>query len=83
MGEQLAPTGRNLERRKVSKMNIDNIPEYQQMRRGLFALRLEVAPLIADDLLMLCEKAIRAVRDIAYQECEDDRIDAESAREAL
>lgn len=49
-------------------MKIDDVPEYQAMRRGLMALRLEVDQSIANDLLSLCEKAIIAVRDEAYVE---------------
>ncbi len=47
---------------------LDSIPEYQQMRKGLMALRLEAPPLVVDDLLVLCEKAVHAVREIAYSE---------------
>ncbi len=49
-------------------MLIDDVPEYREMRKGLMALRLEVAPSIANDLLGLCEKVILAVRDKAYAE---------------
>ncbi len=49
-------------------MNIDDVPEYREMRTGLMALRLEVPPSIADDVLARCEKAILAVRDAAYKE---------------
>lgn len=53
-------------------MLIDSIPEYQKMRRGLMALRLEVPPLVADDMLSLCEKAVLAIKDIAYKEGRSD-----------
>lgn len=49
-------------------MKIDDVPEYQEMRNGLMALRLEVAPTIADDILSICENTILAVQDIAYKE---------------
>ena len=48
-------------------MNIDDIPEYQEMRKGLMALRLVVEPSVADDLLSLCEKAILTVHKEGYQ----------------
>lgn len=48
-------------------MNLDDIPEYRAMRKGLMCLRLEVDSTIADDLLSRCEKAIHAVRSEAYQ----------------
>ncbi len=49
-------------------MLVDDIPEYREMRKGLMALRLEVAPSIADEMLSRCEKAVHAVRKIAYAE---------------
>ena len=49
-------------------MLIDDIPEYREMRTGLMALRLEVDPSIADEMLSRCEKAIQAVRALAYTE---------------
>ncbi len=61
-------------------MRIDNIPEYQEMRKGLMALRLEVPPQVADDLLSLCEKAILTVKGLAYQEGYDQ---ASSDRDRL
>lgn len=48
-------------------MNLDDIPEYRDMRKGLMCLRLEVDSSIVDDLLSRCEKAIHAVRSEAYQ----------------
>ena len=49
-------------------MLIDDILEYREMRTGLMALRLEVDPSIADEMLSRCEKAIQAVRALAYTE---------------
>ena len=49
-------------------MQIDDIPEYREMRKGLMALRLEVPSSVADDVLSRCEKAIFAVRVAAYAE---------------
>ncbi len=56
-------------------MNIDDIPEYIEMRKGLMALRLEVDSSIADDLLARCEKAILTVRSEAYQRGRLDAIE--------
>ncbi len=48
-------------------MQLDDIPEYQEMRRGLMALRLEVPQTVADDMLALCEKAALAIRDAGFE----------------
>ncbi len=53
-------------------MKIDDIPEYRAMRTGLMALRLEVPPLVADDVLSLCEKAALAIQNTAYREGHKD-----------
>ena len=52
--------------------NIDDIAEYKNMRNGLMALRLAVTPSVSDDLLLLCERAVFAIRDLAYKHGRDD-----------
>ena len=52
--------------------NIDDIAEYKNMRNGLMTLRFEVAPSMSDDLLLLCERAIITIRDLAYKHGRDD-----------
>ena len=49
-------------------MIIDDVHEYREMRKGLMALRLEVPSSVADDVLSRCERAIHAVREMAYAE---------------
>lgn len=59
---------------------LDNIPEYREMRKGLTALRLEVSPSIADDLLSRCERAALAIFEAGRME--ERKLDQE-CREAL
>lgn len=47
---------------------LDDIPEYQEMRTGLMAFRLEVPQSVADDILSRCEKAALAIKDAAFKE---------------
>ncbi len=49
-------------------MQVDDVPEYQEMRRALLELRKELSTSMADDILTRCEKAIHAVRDAAIQD---------------
>lgn len=56
----------------MSAPSLDGIPEYIEMRKGLTALRLEVPPQVADDMLAICERAALTIRDKAYQRGSND-----------
>ncbi len=56
-------------------MQIDDVPEYREMRKGLMALRLEVPASVADEVLLRCEKAILAVREEAYYRGRENCLD--------
>ena len=54
---------------------LEDIPEYMDMRKALMALRLEVPPDIADDILSHCEKAALAIKSAAWQAGYADGVD--------